>query len=269
MMWAAVIFMFMFGFVGLVGSGPYKVGRKSGLQRGEFAPARETGKPCIALPESAWTTGFQPQPNEHNRQPWSNKEQLSALKWGWRRSSGFCYVLPSDQIPEHSEQVTLTLVKDEVWQEEVEQVACQSCASYKDVCVDYKELNSPTRRTTVTKKEYCDERIERDWKGTGWYRIAGQAVWNQTGRNQRCCTALWNIRYRLAFRRTSNSWWGSGWSHCQVQLEKLYCRYQGCQLQHSLRVLLGWCSFLQLWILHRIKFAINMKNIDLKTLVTV
>ena len=35
----------------------------------------------------------------------------------------------------------------EVWQEEVEQVACQSCASFKDVCVDYKELNSPTRRS--------------------------------------------------------------------------------------------------------------------------
>ena len=34
--------IWLFGFVGLVGSNPSRVGKKSGLQRGEFAPAQDT-----------------------------------------------------------------------------------------------------------------------------------------------------------------------------------------------------------------------------------
>ena len=68
----------------------------------------------------------------------------------------------------------------EVWKEEVEEVACQSCEDFAvdtHVCLNYTELNSPTRRrlANVAKKEHCDKRIERDWKGTGWYRITGEA----------------------------------------------------------------------------------------------
>ena len=49
--------IWLFGFVGLVGSNPSKVGKKSGLQRGEFAPPEATISPNfvqgdIAVPVS-------------------------------------------------------------------------------------------------------------------------------------------------------------------------------------------------------------------------
>merc|ERR1712192_237245 len=68
-----------------------------------------------------------------------------------------------------------------------EEVACQSCEDFKYVCVNYIELNSPTRRSTnaIRSPSYCDlstyspnskiSKISRDWKGTGWYRITGEA----------------------------------------------------------------------------------------------
>ena len=47
------------------------------------------------------------------------------------------------------------------------------------VCLNYKELNSPTRRSTNAKSGHCDKRNarkrKRDWKGPGWYRITGEA----------------------------------------------------------------------------------------------
>ena len=39
--------IWLVGFFGLVGSDPSKVGRKSGLQRGEFAPAQDTISPNL------------------------------------------------------------------------------------------------------------------------------------------------------------------------------------------------------------------------------
>ena len=39
--------IWLFGFVGWVGSNPSRVGRKSGLQRGEFAPATDTISPNL------------------------------------------------------------------------------------------------------------------------------------------------------------------------------------------------------------------------------
>ena len=39
--------IWLVGFVGLVGSNPSKVGRKSGLQRGEFAPAQNVSSPNL------------------------------------------------------------------------------------------------------------------------------------------------------------------------------------------------------------------------------
>ena len=43
------------------------------------------------------------------------------------------------------------------------------------VCLSYKELNSLTRRSTYGLGSYCDNRISRDWKGPGWYRVTGEA----------------------------------------------------------------------------------------------
>lgn len=66
------------------------------------------------------------------------------------------------------------------WEEDVEEVACQSCESFAvrtHVCLNYNELNSPTRRSSYAIKSprYCDTIIRRDWKSTGWYRITGEA----------------------------------------------------------------------------------------------
>ena len=66
----------------------------------------------------------------------------------------------------------------EAWEEEVEEVACQiqSCA-----WIDYKELNSATRKTTYGSCSYgyCDQVSHKDtstdWQGEGWYRITGEA----------------------------------------------------------------------------------------------
>ena len=67
----------------------------------------------------------------------------------------------------------------EVWEEEVETV---SCVAQLPQCLNYKELNSPTRKfTTVTSsnKRHNDgtgySRIQADWKGAGWYRVTGGA----------------------------------------------------------------------------------------------
>jgi len=69
-------------------------------------------------------------------------------------------------------------LNSEFWEEEVEEVVCQSCESFAvntHVCLNYKDLNSPTRRSTYGLGSYCDKKISRDWKGTGWYRITGEA----------------------------------------------------------------------------------------------
>ena len=68
-------------------------------------------------------------------------------------------------------------LNSEIWEEEVEEVACQSCAVNTHVCLNYNELNSPTRRSSYAIKSprYCDTVIRRDWKSTGWYRITGEA----------------------------------------------------------------------------------------------
>jgi len=63
----------------------------------------------------------------------------------------------------------------EVWEEEVEEVACQfrNCE-----CFVYKELNSPTRKSTHGEGSFCDKNgdsTSSDWRGKGWYRITGQA----------------------------------------------------------------------------------------------
>merc|ERR1712066_751707 len=52
-----------------------------------------------------------------------------------------------------------------VWTEEVEEVACRHCG-----CLNYKELNSPSRTIADTNYRYCDKVVgQRDWKGAGWY----------------------------------------------------------------------------------------------------
>ena len=65
-------------------------------------------------------------------------------------------------------------VKDlnmEIWREEVEEIACKS-----NGCSTYKELNSTTRKfTNVKHGGHCDRRLQRDWQGSGWYRITGEA----------------------------------------------------------------------------------------------
>ena len=65
----------------------------------------------------------------------------------------------------------------ETWEEEVEEVACQfrSCG-----CFVYKELYSPTRKSTHGSGSACDSTsssasTSNDWRGAGWYRITGQA----------------------------------------------------------------------------------------------
>ena len=48
-------------------------------------------------------------------------------------------------------------LNSEFWEEEVEEVACQSCESLvvsMHVCLNYKELNSPTRRSTNANKPH-------------------------------------------------------------------------------------------------------------------
>ena len=71
---------------------------------------------------------------------------------------------------------------------EVEEAACPSCVEFNDVCLNYNELNSPKRRSTNSKPndiDNCDQLINFkgkenrdksiDWKGSGWYRITGEA----------------------------------------------------------------------------------------------
>ena len=64
------------------------------------------------------------------------------------------------------------------WVEDVEKVSCHP--TFNPQCFEYKELNSPTRRSTypVPDPRHCDKggRDEtRDWRGPGWYRITGEA----------------------------------------------------------------------------------------------
>jgi len=63
----------------------------------------------------------------------------------------------------------------ESWEEDVEEIPCALPAQ----CLNYKELNSPTRKRTFSTPSndyHCDNsRHTRDWKGAGWYRITGGA----------------------------------------------------------------------------------------------
>ena len=62
----------------------------------------------------------------------------------------------------------------ESWDEDIEEIPCSPSVH----CLDYKELNSPTRKSTYSSasRTYCDNSAHsRDWKGTGWYRVTGGA----------------------------------------------------------------------------------------------
>jgi len=65
----------------------------------------------------------------------------------------------------------------EVWEEDVEEFPC----NLPSQCLNYKVLNSPTRRSTYTLQSpaYCDKssfsHTHSDWKGAGWYRVTGEA----------------------------------------------------------------------------------------------
>merc|ERR1712038_1979634 len=72
----------------------------------------------------------------------------------------------------------LKALDEGIWEEDVEEVSCPRPPAQ---CFNYKELNSPTRKSTYTSQSpsYCDKsshsHIHSDWKGAGWYRITGQA----------------------------------------------------------------------------------------------
>merc|ERR1712012_585417 len=66
----------------------------------------------------------------------------------------------------------------EVWEEDVEEVSC----TLPSQCQNYKDLNSPSRKSTAASnsdKWTCDKvgwsHILADWKGAGWYRVTGGA----------------------------------------------------------------------------------------------
>jgi len=72
----------------------------------------------------------------------------------------------------HKTRRRLKALDAESWEEDVEEIPCAPAQ-----CLNYKELNSPTRKSTSPTTSYkCDDRsLSRDWKGTGWYRITGGA----------------------------------------------------------------------------------------------
>merc|ERR1712012_768434 len=66
----------------------------------------------------------------------------------------------------------------EVWEEGVEEVSC----TLPSQCQNYKDLNSPSRKSTAASnsdKWTCDKvgwsHILADWRGSGWYRVTGGA----------------------------------------------------------------------------------------------
>merc|ERR1711963_242642 len=66
----------------------------------------------------------------------------------------------------------------EVWEEDVEEVSC----TLPSQCQNYKDLNSPSRKSTAasnSSKWTCDKvgwsHMLADWKGAGWYRVTGGA----------------------------------------------------------------------------------------------
>ena len=81
------------------------------------------------------------------------------------------------------------ILDGEVLRMEVEEIACPSCADFRqinDVCLKYQELNSSTRRSNNSEKgDNCDKWLNSkgalnhdkssDWLGRGWYRITGEA----------------------------------------------------------------------------------------------
>ena len=122
-------------------------------------------------------------------------------------AADFCQCIPRPPEQDHFKSATLSLVKNEdkwsatwsawnyencgrgiksrrklkaldleVWEEEFEEVAC----TLPPQCFKYKELDSLTRKSfyNSTATVHCDypgRSHSRDWKGTGWYRIAGGA----------------------------------------------------------------------------------------------
>merc|ERR1712080_167065 len=75
------------------------------------------------------------------------------------------------------------------WEEEVEDgngKPCPACPQFPNQCFNYKVLDSPTRNFKVRGNRHCsngyccDEKSGvygrlSDWKGSGWYRVSGQA----------------------------------------------------------------------------------------------
>ena len=126
-------------------------------------------------------------------------------------SAGFCQCIPD--LPESSKlstEVTISLIKDQAgWSTTWSQWNFENChpvtregsitrrklkdlnAEYfeEDIeekprqCFEYNELNSPTRKSTASKGNFCDDsnsnsktiKTSHDWKGAGWYRITGGA----------------------------------------------------------------------------------------------
>merc|ERR1719204_1108674 len=72
----------------------------------------------------------------------------------------------------HKTRRRLKALDAESWEEDVEEIPCAPAQ-----CLNYKELNSPTRKSTSPTRSYkCDDQsLSRDWKGTGWYCITGGA----------------------------------------------------------------------------------------------
>merc|ERR1719150_650452 len=62
----------------------------------------------------------------------------------------------------HKTRRRLKALDAESWEEDVEEIPCAPAQ-----CLNYKELNSPTRKSTYTSKDpyFCDQGQTRDWKG--------------------------------------------------------------------------------------------------------
>ena len=111
------------------------------------------------------------------------------------------------------ERRRLKHISSNKWDEEVEEESCPMCPQFLEQCFNYNELDSPSRNfknrgTRDCSNEMCCDKIGSlrggssktpDWKGSGWYRVAGQAGsqlnlnWTGTGSGTawRACGTGW------------------------------------------------------------------------------
>ena len=152
----------------------YGVTRDASLRYKEDGEGRlvSTGF-CQCLPELS-------EPSEVSLTVIKNKDGLSPQWSAWQYENCKTVTLHNGTDIECGEgSKSRRRLKDlnaEAWEEEVEEVPChfQSCG-----CFVYKELYSPTRKSTHGPGNACDKinnkDASNDWRGKGWYRITGQA----------------------------------------------------------------------------------------------